>query len=235
MNKRRVIARRSRLFDRTSVKVVRHCRLARGRQLPPRADGSCRQLEKAAFATLRKRLLPIELMAAIGGAVMLSSAPAAFQSAQAAGPSDQNGDLTLRGRVGSSKTLDRVAIKLIVICDLHIRLEMENLLRILKKIFDRRRGQSRSRWPRQPLTVRSASAGVTPQRQQQLHANWPACEVFDKLSHRLGHFVPFGDPLLQFVRHVLRGITRPALQRIESHHAQRVVVLTGQEVADQNR
>ena len=36
----------SRLFDRTSVKVVRHCRLARGRQLPPRADGSCRQLEK---------------------------------------------------------------------------------------------------------------------------------------------------------------------------------------------
>ena len=61
------------------------------------------------------------------------------------------------------------------------------------------------------------------QRQQQLHANWPACEAFDELPHRLGHLVPFSAPLLQFMRHVLGGITRPALQRIESPHAQGVV------------
>ena len=34
------------------------------------------------------------------------------------------------------------------------------------------------------------------QRQQQLHANWPASEAFDELPHRLGHLVPFSDPLL---------------------------------------
>lgn len=72
------------------------------------------------------------------------------------------------------------------------------------------------------------------QRQQQLHANWPASEAFDELPHRLGHLVPFSDPLLQFMRHVLGGITRPALQRIESHHAQGMVVLTRKEVADQS-
>ena len=71
------------------------------------------------------------------------------------------------------------------------------------------------------------------QRQQQLHANWPASEAFDELPHRLGHLVPFSDPLLQFMRHVLGGITRPALQRIESHHVQGMVVLSRKEVADQ--
>ena len=64
------------------------------------------------------------------------------------------------------------------------------------------------------------------QRQQQLHANWPASEAFDELPHRLGHLMPFSDPLLRFMRHVLGGITRPALQRIESHHVQGMVVLS---------
>jgi hypothetical protein len=36
------------------------------------------------------------------------------------------------------------------------------------------------------------------------------------------------------MRHVLGGITRPALQRIENHHAQGMVVLTRKEVADQS-
>src|SRR6478736_1855464 len=36
------------------------------------------------------------------------------------------------------------------------------------------------------------------------------------------------------MRDVLGGITRPALQRIESHHAQGTVVLTRKEVADQS-
>jgi hypothetical protein len=42
------------------------------------------------------------------------------------------------------------------------------------------------------------------------------------------------DLFLLFMRHVLGGITRPALQRIESHHAQGMVVLTRKEVADRS-
>ena len=47
-------------------------------------------------------------------------------------------------------------------------------------------------WPR------SAEMRVSElsQWQQQLHANWPASEAFDELPHRLGHLVPFSDPLL---------------------------------------
>jgi hypothetical protein len=52
--------------------------------------------------------------------------------------------------------------------------------------------------------------------------------------YRLGHLMPFSDPLLRFMRHVLGGITRPALQRIESHHVQGMVVLSRKEVADQS-
>jgi hypothetical protein len=72
------------------------------------------------------------------------------------------------------------------------------------------RGRKVGRWGR----VQNSLTG-----QQQLHANRPPGEALDELPHRLRNLVPFSDHLLQFLRHVLGGIARPAYPRIEGHHA----------------
>lgn len=70
------------------------------------------------------------------------------------------------------------------------------------------------------------------QRQRQLNANLPAGVTLDEFLQRLGDLSTFGGPPRQFLGHLFRGVTRPALGRVDCHHAQRLVILAREEVAD---
>lgn len=57
--------------------------------------------------------------------------------------------------------------------------------------------------------------------------------ALDEFPQRFGNLPAFCDPKLQRLGNLIGGVARPAFGWIECHHAQRLVVLAGQQVADE--
>jgi hypothetical protein len=74
------------------------------------------------------------------------------------------------------------------------------------------------------------------QRQRQLHADPPAELALDEVLQRVGNLPVLGaDTALQLAGDILGSVARPALSWIERDDAEHLVILAGEEVADQRR